>query len=450
VGRLFGTDGVRGVANVELTPEMALELGRAAGFYFKQGLGNRSRILIGKDTRVSGDMLEAALAAGITSVGVDVERLGVIPTPGVAFLCRRLRPAAGVMISASHNPVEDNGIKFFDSEGFKLADEAENGIETIFREQLKSMERPTGVKVGRIKDMPGAVELYENYLVSTVENSFNGLKIVVDCGFGAGFYLGPKVLGKLGAEVVALHDKNEGARINVRCGSTHPAILQQEVVAYGADLGIAFDGDADRLIAVDETGRIIDGDQIITVCGLDLLREGKLRHNKVAVTVYSNLGLIKAFEKHQAEVVITANGDRYVLEAMREQGLVLGGEQSGHVIFLEINSTGDGILTALQLISVVVKSGQRLSELADQMERMPQVLHNVRVLSKEGWESNPRIKEAIRKVEEELKGEGRIFVRASGTEPLIRVMAEGKDETELRRMVVSVGEVVLEEQGQGS
>lgn len=445
MGRLFGTDGVRGVANQTLTPEIAFGLGRAAGAYFKMGTSGRSRVIIGRDTRLSGEMLEAALAAGITSVGVDVVRLGIIPTPGVAFLCRKMNVVAGVMISASHNPVADNGIKFFDKNGFKLTDAVEDEIEGLFRNSDNQLERPIGTEVGRISDGYDGIQLYEDFLVSTVSSSFKGKKIVVDCGFGAAYDLAPRVLRRLGAEVIALHDQNDGSRINVKCGSTNPEILQKEVVAKGADLGIAHDGDADRVIAVDEAGRIVDGDQIITICGLNLKKEGKLKNNKVAVTVYSNLGLIQAFKKNQVEVVVTANGDRYVLEAMEKQDLILGGEQSGHIIFLDKNSTGDGILTALQLIEVITKSGEQLSKLAAQMQRAPQVLENVRVNRKEGWDQNPVIAESLKTAEERLGGEGRILVRASGTEPLIRVMAEGPDEAELRRIVQDVAEVIKKE-----
>lgn len=448
MARLFGTDGVRGVANRGLTPEMAFALGQAAGVYFKQG-GNsqaRPKIIIGKDTRVSGDMLEAALAAGITSVGVDAVRLGVVPTPGVAYLCRELKPQAGVMISASHNPVEDNGIKFFDPDGFKLTDQVEDEIEDIFRRRLTGIERPVGTGIGRITDSFESVKLYEDHLVGDIPLSFKGLRIVVDCGFGAAYELAPKILTRLGAEVIPLHNRNDGSRINVKCGSTHPGLLQREVQACGAHLGIAHDGDADRVIAVDENGHVVDGDQIITICGLDLLRQGKLRHKKVAVTVYSNLGLIQAFKKHGAEVVVTANGDRYVLEALREHNLVLGGEQSGHIIFLEKNSTGDGIMTALQLITVVARTKENLSKLASQMERFPQVLENVRVNNKEGWDSNPRIKKVIKEAEAELGGNGRVFVRASGTEALIRVMAEGPDEERLKTLAAGIAAVIQEEQ----
>lgn len=447
MGRLFGTDGVRGVANQTLTPEVAFGLGRAAGAYFKKGSDGRSRIIIGRDTRLSGEMLEAALAAGITSVGVDVVRIGILPTPGVAYLCRKMNVVAGVMISASHNPVEDNGIKFFDKNGFKLTDAVEDEIEALYRNQLNQIERPVGTDVGRIFDEYDAVQQYEDYLVSTVLCRFDGLRIVVDCGYGAAYYLAPQVLRRLGAEVIALNDSNDGSRINVKCGSTHPEALQKEVVAKGANIGIAHDGDADRVIAVDETGQIVDGDQIITICGLSLKREGKLRNNKVAVTLYSNLGLIQAFKKNQVEVVVTANGDRYVLEAMEKEDLVLGGEQSGHIIFLDKNSTGDGIMTALQLIESMVKSGERLSKLAMQMQRAPQVLENVRVNRKEGWDQNGAIKESLKTAEERLGSEGRIVVRASGTEPLIRVMAEGTDEAELRQIVSEVVKVIKAELG---
>jgi len=447
LGCLFGTDGVRGVANQSLTPEMALGLGQAAGAYFLKQHGGRPQIIIGKDTRISGDMLEAALAAGLASVGVDVLRLGVIPTPGVAFLCRHLKAAAGVMISASHNPVPDNGIKFFDHQGYKLSDTVEDEIEAIYFNKLAQLERPIGVQVGVITDNLGAIKAYEDYLVASVPVSFVGLKIVIDCGFGAAYDLAPRVLERLGATVIPLHNQNDGSRINVRCGSTHTGLLQEKVKENGAHLGVAHDGDADRVIAVDERGVEIDGDQIITICGLQLLAEGKLKNKKVAVTVYSNLGLIEAFKQHQAEVVITANGDRYVLEALREQDLVLGGEQSGHIIFLDKNTTGDGVMTALQLIAVVVRTGRCLSELAAQMKHFPQVLENVRVKRKEGWEDNSQIKQLIAKAEQTLVGRGRILVRASGTEPLIRVMAEGPDAAELERITKELVELIQKEQG---
>ncbi len=447
VERMFGTDGVRGVANEGLTPEIAFKLGQAAGLYFKQHTTAKPRVIIGKDTRVSGAMLEAALAAGLTSIGADVFRLGVLPTPGVAFLCRSLQATAGVMISASHNPVADNGIKFFDGQGFKLTDAVEDEIEAIFHQPVPAEARPTGVAVGQIIERPDAVKLYEDYLVAAVPGRFDGLKIAVDCGFGAAFQLAPAVLRRLGAEVIALNAKDDGSRINVQCGSTHTGGLQREVVASGAVLGIAHDGDADRVIAVDENGGMVDGDQIITVCALYLKEQGLLRNDKVAVTVYSNLGLIQTLKNQGIETVVTANGDRYVLEALRQQQLVLGGEQSGHIIFLEKNSTGDGIMTALHLIAAVAQSGKQLSELAGQMEKFPQVLENVRVQRKEGWEKSAAIKAVIGQAETELEGKGRIFVRASGTEPLIRVMAEGPSQEQLEYLVGTVAQVIRNELG---
>ncbi|TCL55721.1 phosphoglucosamine mutase [Hydrogenispora ethanolica] len=448
MGRLFGTDGVRGVANQNLTPELAFQLGLAAGYYFKKRSGlAKPQFAIGKDTRISGDMLEAALACGLTAIGADVFELGVIPTPGVAYLCRSLKVTAGAMISASHNPVEDNGIKFFTGEGFKLTDEMEDEIEAIFREQLETIERPTGVGVGQITDRSDAVARYEEFLAGSVETRFDGLRIVVDCGYGASFALAPKVLEKLGAEVIALHDRDNGARINVKCGSTHPEILQREVVAAGAHLGVAHDGDADRIIAVDERGEIVDGDAIIAICALHLKAAGKLKNNKVAVTVYSNLGMIQTLKEHGVAAAVTANGDRYVLEALREQDLVLGGEQSGHIIFLDKNTTGDGVLTALQLIAAVVESGKRLSELAGQVHKFPQVLENVRVGTKEGWQERAAIGAAIARAEAELGDQGRVLVRASGTEPLIRVMAEGPDEGRLRELVGAIAAAIRGELG---
>ncbi|HOJ77129.1 MAG TPA: phosphoglucosamine mutase [Bacillota bacterium] len=447
MGRLFGTDGVRGVANQSLTPELAFGLGRATGGYFSNNDGRRTKIIIGRDTRLSGEMLEAALAAGITSTGADVILLGIIPTPGVAYLCRELGADAGVMISASHNPVEDNGIKIFDSSGFKLTDAVEDEIEDLYQNRLETINRPVGTGVGRIITNYEAIALYQKYLQSSVNRSFKGLKIVVDCGYGAAYRLAPTVLKELGAEVIALNAENDGSKINVKCGSTNIEQLRAEVLAQQANLGIAHDGDADRIIAVDETGQMIDGDQIMTICGLQLLKEGKLRNNKIAVTVYSNLGLIEAFRKHNADVVITANGDRYVLEALKEHNLVLGGEQSGHIIFYEKNTTGDGVMTALQLVAVMVETGKKLSELASQMNRFPQVLENVRVTNKEGWETNEAIKAVIAEVEQQLGATGRLFVRASGTEPLIRVMAEGPDEAVITELVKQVAAVIKREQG---
>ena len=446
VGKLFGTDGVRGVANRDLTPELAFQLGRI-GASVLAGRGERPRILIGRDTRVSGEMLESALAAGCASVGADVVRLGIIPTPGVAYLTRAMGAGAAAMISASHNPVPDNGIKFFGGDGYKLPDEVEDEIECLLSVEEDRLPRPTGIGVGRIHDDPEAWRRYAAFLESTCRERLGGLKIVVDCGFGAAFAVAPEVLRALGADPICLHDAPDGSRINVRCGSTHPHALQAEVLARHADLGLAHDGDADRVIAVDERGRVVDGDHLMAICALERLADGTLPRKAIAATVYSNLGLREALRSAGGDVVVTPNGDRYVLEAMRREGLAIGGEQSGHIIFLEHNTTGDGILTGLQVLATLVRSGRTLSELASRMPSFPQILENVPVAAKDRLAGNEVINEAVATAEEELAGRGRIFVRASGTESLVRVLAEGPDAEELRRIVASVAAVVQRELG---
>ena len=466
MGRLFGTDGVRGVANEDLTPELAFRLARAgarvllAGRRGRGGDGDgataqRPFVLIGRDTRVSGDMLEAAMTAGFTSAGVDVWSLGIIPTPGVAYLTRTLPAAAGVMISASHNPVADNGIKFFSHDGFKLPDEVEDRIEEALSGN-DGCDRPTGVAVGRRIAREDLVERYEEFLGSTIEQggggqgSFAGLRIVLDCACGAASRVAPRVFAALGATVGTINAELDGLRINVGCGSTHPEGLRKAVVREKADLGLAFDGDADRLIAVDENGEIVDGDRIMAVCGLDLLERGRLTGGRVAVTVYSNLGLLEAMRLRGADAVITQNGDRYVLEAMQEQGLALGGEQSGHIIFLEHNTTGDGILTGVQLVAAIRQRGQTLGEASRVMRRFPQVLMNVRVREggRAAWQSSEPIGEAISRAQDLLGDRGRLLVRASGTEPLIRVMGEGPEEVVVQQAVESVAGVIRREFGE--
>ncbi|MGQ9780525.1 MAG: phosphoglucosamine mutase [Bacillota bacterium] len=446
MGKLFGTDGVRGVANRELTPELAFRLGRAGAAVL--AAGKRPRVLIGRDTRLSGEMLEAALAAGVASVGADAIRLGILPTPGVAYLARAMGADAAAMISASHNPVPDNGIKFFAGDGFKLPDEVEEEIEgLVLAEKEDRLPRPVGTAVGRIYDDPEAWRRYADFLQASCEESLAGLRIVVDCGFGAAFKIAPMVLQALGAEVVAINAEPDGSRINVGCGSTSPEGLRQEVLARGADLGLAHDGDADRVIAVDEQGGIVDGDRVMCICALERLAQGTLPKKAIAATVYSNLGLRAAIEAAGGEVILTPNGDRYVLEAMRRHGLAIGGEQSGHIIFLEKTTTGDGLLTALELLGVLVRSGRKLSELAAQMKAFPQILVNVPVAAKERLAESSAIAEAIAAAEEALAGRGRVLVRASGTENLVRVMAEGPDEEELRRLVADLAAVIARELG---
>lgn len=440
MGVLFGTDGVRGLANRDLTPELAFKLGRAGAYCLARD-HRRPKIIIGKDTRLSGDMLESALAAGICSVGADVVRLGVIPTPGVAYLTRHLGAQAGVVISASHNPMEDNGIKFFGSNGYKLPDALEEEIESIILSK-RELPSPVGPEVGKVEDYPQAGEIYGAYLKKSLGSDLSPLKIVVDCAHGAAFSLAPAVLQDLGAEVIPLFHTPTGTNINQECGSTHPEKLMEAVKSYGADMGIAHDGDADRMLAVDEQGHLVDGDRIMVICALDLLRRGKLKGNQIVVTVMSNLGLHLALKKAGIKILETKVGDRYVLEKMLETGAALGGEQSGHIIFSEYNTTGDGIATALQLLKVMAETGKPLSELAAQMVRLPQVLVNVRVKDKTGWDANPALKSAMDQAEKSLAGQGRILVRPSGTEPLIRVMGEGPDEKELKALVQHIAGVV--------
>lgn len=445
MSRLFGTDGVRGIANQELTPELAFRLGRA-GAYTLASESAGSRIVIGMDTRISSDMLEAALISGVLSMGVDVLRLGVISTPGVAYLTRHLHANAGIMISASHNPVEDNGIKFFGGDGFKLLDDVEDQIERLVMEEHDSMPRPVGAAVGRVYDEP-ALEAYKKLLLGTVSNQFDGLHIVLDCANGAASEIAPDVFRQLGAKVTVLNAQPDGVNINVGCGSTHPHVVQRSVLSLGADIGLAFDGDADRLIAVDATGEIVDGDYIMAICASTLYKQGTLNNNTVVATVMSNLGFVRAMANLGIHVQRTAVGDRYVMEEMRKGGYNLGGEQSGHIIFLNYTTTGDGILTAIQLVNTMVESGKSLANLKQVMTRYPQILENVRVRDKRAWRENPRIIEALNAGEVLLGQEGRVLVRESGTEPIIRVMVEGPDEQLLRDCVTQIVKVVQEELG---
>ena len=456
--RLFGTDGVRGVANQALTPELAYALGRYGAYVLLQKSAvERPRVLVGRDTRISGQMLEAALTAGINSVGADVLQVGVLPTPGVAYLTKAWGADCGVMISASHNPVADNGIKFFSRDGFKLLDDVEDEIEAVISDAAPGgrlclspkdgLPRPTGKDVGRVVVRTDAIECYTEFLKQTISSDLTGLKVVVDCGYGAAYQVTPRVLRDLGATVISLHDRPDGININMGCGSTHPQAVAAAVKEHKADVGLAHDGDADRLIAIDEQGQVIDGDYIMVICGLHLLGQGKLAQNRVAVTVYSNLGVRAALRAAGGDVVITANGDRYVLEAMQKQGLNLGGEQSGHIIFLDHNTTGDGVLTSLQLLAVLQEAAQPLSVLAKQLKKYPQLLRNVPVTNKHDWEKNESIRKAISTATERLGDSGRIFVRASGTEPLIRVMAEGPEVAVVEEAVNAVAQVIDSELG---
>jgi phosphoglucosamine mutase len=447
MSRLFGTDGVRGLVNEFLTPELAYHLGRAAASYFGQSV-DRPTFLIGRDTRISGGMLENALASGICAVGGDVIILGEAPTPAIAYLVRQKGCTAGVVISASHNPYPDNGIKFFDGNGFKLPDAVEDEIEKLCTSSADDgLPRPTKGDIGQIFYHQDWVEEYVNFVVST-SDMLTGLKVVYDGAHGAASYVGPKILRQLGAEVVAINVTPTGTNINDNAGSTHLEGLQEAVLREGAQVGIANDGDADRCLMVDEKGQVLDGDQIMLLCGLHLKEQGKLKENMIVGTVMSNIGFHKAAKELGMQTCSTAVGDRYVLEKMLAEGYSIGGEQSGHVIFLDYNSTGDGLLTAVQTLSIMKEKGKSLSELAGLMTKYPQLLVNVRVLTKAGWETNTAIQDVIREAEEELGANGRILVRPSGTEPLIRVMAEGPEQEQLDELCHRIGHVIRIEQGE--
>ena len=447
MSRLFGTDGVRGLVNEFLTPELAYHLGRAVASYFGQSV-DRPTFLIGRDTRISGGMLENALASGICAVGGDVIILGEAPTPAIAYLVRQKNCTAGVVISASHNPYPDNGIKFFDGNGFKLPDAVEDEIEKLCTASADDgLPRPTKGDIGQIFYHQDWVEEYVNFVVST-SDTLTGLKVVYDGAHGAASYVGPKILRQLGAEVVAINVEPTGTNINDNAGSTHLEGLQEAVLHEGAQVGIANDGDADRCLMVDEKGQVLDGDQIMLLCGLHLKEQGKLKENMIVGTVMSNIGFHKAAKELGMQTCSTAVGDRYVLEKMLADGYSIGGEQSGHVIFLDYNSTGDGLLTAVQTLSIIKEKGKSLSELAGLMTKYPQLLVNVRVLTKAGWETNTAIQDVIREAEEELGSNGRILVRPSGTEPLIRVMAEGPDQEQLNDLCHRIGDIIRIEQGE--
>ncbi|WP_432403656.1 phosphoglucosamine mutase [Wukongibacter sp. M2B1] len=445
MGKLFGTDGVRGVANTELSCELAYKLGRIGAYILTEGK-KRAKILVGKDTRISGDMLEAALIAGILSAGSDAICIGVVPTPAVAYLTRKYGADAGVVISASHNPVEYNGIKFFNKDGFKLPDEIEDKIEEYILNSKDIDFRPSGNEVGKKIKITNAVDEYTDFVKSTVDVDLTGMKIAIDCANGASYMAAPKALADLGAEIKIVNHKPDGYNINYNCGSTHPEIIQKYVLETGADIGLSFDGDADRLIAIDEKGNIIDGDKIMAICGAYLKEEGKLKNNALVATVMSNIGLEKALKEHNCDIIKTKVGDRYVLEEMKKSGYVLGGEQSGHIIFLDHNTTGDGLLSGLQLISVVKKKNRPLSELASIMKTYPQILKNAKVSNgnKYSYLDDEAIASRIEEIEEIFHGEGRVLIRPSGTEPLVRVMIEGSDEGVLDKYATELVELIEE------
>lgn len=446
MGKYFGTDGVRGVANSELTPELAFKLGRLGGYVLSNNV-EQPKVLIGRDTRISGHMLEGALVAGLLSIGAEVMRLGVISTPGVAYLTKALGAHAGVMISASHNPVPDNGIKFFGSDGFKLSDEQEAKIEELLDLQEDHLPRPTGADLGYVNDYFEGGQKYLQFLKQTVDEDFSGIHVALDCAHGATSSLATHLFADLEADTSTMGSSPNGLNINEGVGSTHPETLASFVKEKGADIGLAFDGDGDRLIAIDENGDIIDGDQIMYICAKHLKSEGRLKHNTVVSTVMSNLGFYKALEAEGIKSIQTAVGDRYVVEEMKKNDYSLGGEQSGHIVFLDYNTTGDGLLTGLQLVNIMKLEGKTLSELAKDMKKYPQKLVNVKVRDKHHVTDNEKVKEVIKEVEGEMNRNGRILVRPSGTEPLVRVMVEAATEEDCERYVNRIAQVVKEEMG---
>ncbi|MEH7114607.1 phosphoglucosamine mutase [Neobacillus niacini] len=444
MGKYFGTDGVRGVANSELTPELAFKLGRFGGFVLTKDK-ERPKVLIGRDTRVSGHMLEGALVAGLLSIGAEVMRLGVISTPGVSYLTKALGAEAGVMISASHNPVADNGIKFFGPDGFKLSDEQELEIENLIDMADDQLPRPVGADLGQVMDYFEGGQKYLQYLKNTVDEDFSGIHIALDCAHGATSSLATHLFADLDADISIMGASPNGININAGVGSTHPESLAALVMEKGADVGLSFDGDGDRLIAIDEKGNIVDGDQIMFICGKYMKEQGRLKHSTIVSTVMSNLGFYKGLEALGIHSVPTAVGDRYVVEEMKKNGFILGGEQSGHIIFLDYNTTGDGLLTGLQLVNIMKSTQKTLSELAADMKKFPQKLVNVRVTDKHHVTDNEKVKAVIEQVEAEMNGNGRILVRPSGTEPLVRVMAEASTEELCEAYVNRIVSVVKEE-----
>ncbi|ARV01144.1 TPA: phosphoglucosamine mutase [Streptococcus pyogenes] len=448
MGKYFGTDGVRGEANVELTPELAFKLGRFGGYVLSQHETERPKVFVARDTRISGEMLESALIAGLLSVGIEVYKLGVLATPGVSYLVRTEKASAGVMISASHNPALDNGIKFFGNDGFKLADDQELEIEALLDAPEDTLPRPSAEGLGTLVDYPEGLRKYEKFLVTT-GTDLSGMTVALDTANGAASVSARDVFLDLNAEIAVIGEKPNGLNINDGVGSTHPEQLQELVRETGADLGLAFDGDSDRLIAVDETGEIVDGDRIMFIIGKYLSEKGLLAHNTIVTTVMSNLGFHKALDKQGINKAITAVGDRYVVEEMRSSGYNLGGEQSGHVIIMDYNTTGDGQLTAIQLAKVMKETEKSLSELAAEVTIYPQKLVNIRVENsmKDRAMEVPAIANIIAKMEDEMAGNGRILVRPSGTEPLLRVMAEAPTDAEVDYYVGTIADVVRTEIG---
>lgn len=446
MGRLFGTDGARGVANSELTCELAMKIGRAAAMVLTESCAHKPKVLIGMDTRASSHMLAAAIGAGLCSVGADVLIIDVVPTPAVAFLVKEYDYDAGVMISASHNPCEYNGIKIFQGNGYKLPDELENEIEEIILDETKLPPVVLGGDVGKISFSSKAVDDYIFHLAMTADGDFKGMKIALDCANGSASVTARALFTRLGAKCCIINETPNGTNINENCGSTHFEQLQKFVVENKCDIGFAFDGDADRLLVVDENGEVVDGDKIIAVCSKFMKENNKLKNNTAVVTVMSNMGFFKFCEKNGINCVKTKVGDRYVLEEMVKNGYIIGGEQSGHIIFLDYATTGDGQMSAIQVLNVLKSTGKKISELASEMQVYPQVLINVRVsnFGKVRLDKDEEVQLAIREASEELGDTGRVLVRVSGTEPLVRVMLEGEDYNQIKSLAESIAKVIEE------
>lgn len=446
MGRLFGTDGARGVANSELTCELAMKIGRAAAMVLTESCAHKPKVLIGMDTRASSHMLAAAIGAGLCSVGADVLIIDVVPTPAVAFLVKEYDYDAGVMISASHNPCEYNGIKIFQGNGYKLPDELENEIEEIILDETKVPPVVLGGDVGKISFSSKAVDDYIFHLAMTADGDFKGMKIALDCANGSASVTARALFTRLGAKCCIINETPNGTNINENCGSTHLEQLQKFVVENKCDIGFAFDGDADRLLVVDENGEVVDGDKIIAVCSKFMKENNKLKNNTAVVTVMSNMGFFKFCEKNGINCIKTKVGDRYVLEEMVKNGYVIGGEQSGHIIFLDYATTGDGQMSAIQVLNVLKHTGKKISELASEMQVYPQVLINVRVsnFGKARLDKDEEVQLAIREASEELGDTGRVLVRVSGTEPLVRVMLEGEDYNQIKSLAESIAKVIEE------
>ncbi len=449
--KYFGTDGIRGEANKDLSIDLVTRLGLALGYYLNKNAKDKTkkpRIVLGTDTRISGYMIRSALSAGLTAMGVNIDFVGVLPTPGVSYLTRAKNAAAGVMISASHNPIKDNGIKIFSSNGFKLPDEVEEEIEEYMQDYDMLLNNlASAEKLGRYTFVEDDVKMYRRFLTKTSKIDFTGFKVVIDTGNGAAYRIASKVFQSLGADVVVINNIPNGKNINVKCGSTHPELLQEMVKLYKADCGLAYDGDADRLIAVDEKGNIVDGDLVIAVIAKNMKEKGLLNSNTVVTTVQSNMGFEKYLEKQGIRLIRANVGDRYVLEKMQQQSLNLGGEQSGHIIMLDHNTTGDGVLSSIQFVSAVIESKQKVSELVEKIKLWPQRLENILVSKekKKTWKENENILDVIKKANKDIEGRGRILVRESGTEALIRVMVEAKTDDIVNEFITKISDVIRKE-----